>query len=192
MPRSAVAAAAACLVLLLGGCTGSAEGADAVEGQGFVSGDGTVAVLDPAERRAAPELSGHTLEGEPLALSDFAGSVVVVNVWASWCGPCREEAPYLQAVADETGDDGVKFLGINTRDDDDAARAFQRRFEISYPSLVDDDGSLLLGFRDTLPPSAIPSTVVVDREGRVAARILRATTFSELRDVLTEIAEEQP
>jgi thiol-disulfide isomerase/thioredoxin len=189
--RRLVAALVGVAVLVgLAGCSSTGAPTTGGDGQGFVTGDGSVAVVDPADRRPAPDLAGTTLSGDPVALSDFVGDVVVLNVWASWCGPCREEAPYLQAVADESAADGVTFLGINTRDDDAAAQAFERRFAITYPSIVDEDGRLLLAFRDTLPPSAIPSTLVIDRQGRVAARILRSTTYTELKRLVADVAAE--
>lgn len=182
--------ACACAAVLLAGCGASGTSGAEGDGQGFVSSTGEVAVLDPADRPKAPELVGTTLDGDKVSLSDYAGKVVVLNVWASWCGPCREEAPTLQAVSKETADDGVAFLGINSRDDKAAAQAFVRRFDLTYPSLVDEDGQLLLAFHDTLPPSSFPSTLVIDRDGRVAARILRETTYTELRRVVTDLAAE--
>jgi len=179
-------------VLALSACSSGGATAGVGDGQGFVSGDGTVAVVAPADRVAAPDLSGDTVDGGQLALSDYAGDVVVLNVWGSWCAPCRAEAPALEAVYEETKPDGVSFLGINTRDDLAAAQAFVRRFSVSYPSLVDADGRLLLQFGTSLPPSAIPSTLVIDREGRIAARVLGPTTFTELRRLVNQVAAEQP
>ena len=119
-------------------------------------------------------LSGTKVGGGPIDLASYRGKVVLLNVWGSWCAPCRQEAPYLQAAWDQTRTLGdVQFIGLNTRDDAaGAAEAFERRFGITYPSLRDNDGSLQLVFRSTLPPKAIPSTIVLDRQGRVAARII--------------------
>ncbi len=187
LPWGVVGAVALALVA---GCSTAGPTPAGGDGQGFVSGDGSLSVVDPAAREPAPELSGTTLDGEQLALSELQGDVVVLNVWGSWCAPCREEAPYLQGVYDDTRRDGVRFVGINTRDDLAAATAFERRFAITYPSLVDTDGRLLLQFRGSLPPSAIPSTLVIDREGRVAARVLGPTTYSELKRLVDEVAAE--
>lgn len=159
-------------------------------GQGFVSGDGSAQVIDPADRLAAPEVSGTTLTGEALALSDFAGDVVVVNVWGSWCAPCRAEATSLQQVYADNRREGVQFVGLNTRDQTAAALAFEERFEITYPSLVDENGELQLAFRDTLPPNAIPSTLVIDRGGDIAARIVGPTTYSQLSELVGDVAAE--
>jgi len=186
--RRAVAGAA--VLALVAGCSSPGPAPAGGDGQGFVSGDGSVLVVDPAAREPAPAVSGTTLDGEELALSELQGDVVVLNVWGSWCAPCREEAPYLQGVFDDTSRDGVRFVGINTRDDLAAAQAFERRFDVTYPSLVDTDGRLLLQFRGSLPPSAIPSTLVIDREGRVAARVLGPTTYSDLKRLVDEVAAE--
>jgi thiol-disulfide isomerase/thioredoxin len=143
--------------------------------------------LYPAgERPAAPKLSGTTLDGNRLALSDLAGHVVVVNVWGSWCAPCREEAPDLARLSRETADRGVRFVGIDTRDNVAAARAFVRNFDIPYPSLVDRDGQLLAEFVHLVPISAVPSTVVIDADGRVAAKVIGRVTYSTLHGLITD------
>lgn len=184
------AAVGAAVMALVSGCSTPGPVPAGGDGQGFVSGDGSLLVVDPEAREPAPELTGTTLDGEPLSLSELQGEVVVLNVWGSWCAPCREEAPYLQGVFDDTRRDGVRFVGVNTRDDLAAAQAFERRFDITYPSLVDTDGRLLLRFRGSLPPSAIPSTLVVDRQGRVAARVLGPTTYSDLKRLVDEVSAE--
>jgi len=156
---------------------------------GYVSGKGIITRL-PVDDRAKPgEVAGETLEGEPISLADYAGKTVVVNVWGSWCAPCRSEAPDLAAAAAELADEGVEFLGINSRDlDRAAAQAFQRRFEVPYPSIYDQKGQTLLAFRGTLSPNAIPSTVVIDDQGRVAASVIgevsRSTLVGLVEDVL--------
>ena len=130
-------------------------------------------------------MSGETIDGEPLSLSDFEGQVVVVNVWGSWCAPCRSEAPMLAEAARDLADQDVAFVGIDSRDPSrSAARAFVRRFDIPYPSIYDQQGSTLLAFRGTLTPNAIPSTVILDREGRVAASVLGEITRTTLYDLV--------
>lgn len=118
----------------------SEEGADDV---GTSSGDFStgLTIYRPGHRPALPHLTGPTLDGKPLDVQELAGNVVVLNVWGSWCGPCRAEAPDLSRLSRETSDDGVKFVGIDTRDTAAAARAFLRHYHISYPSLVDNQGS---------------------------------------------------
>lgn len=177
---------AAVLVVTLGACS-SASGEP---GSGFVSGDGSLAVVAVDERIEAPDVSGTTLTGEPLRLADFRGDVVVLNVWASWCAPCRAEAPALNALAEEFADQGVRFIGLNTRDSQAAAEAFVANKGVTYPSLVDADGRIQVQFADSLPPQAIPSTVVIDREGRVAARALGKVSESDLRGLIEPLVVE--
>jgi thiol-disulfide isomerase/thioredoxin len=179
----------AVLALVLAGCGGDGRVEPAAEA-GFVQGGGVVTVIDRAEREPAPEFSGPTLDGDTFSLAEEAGNVVVLNVWGSWCAPCRGEAPGFAAVANETATDGVVFVGVNTRDTETAALAFEDEFDVPYPSVVDSDGRRLLAFRDTLPPAAIPSTLVVDRDGNMAARVIGPISETSLRDLVTEVAEE--
>lgn len=171
-------------VLLLTSCSGDGGSAED-DTIGFQAGDGSVSIVPADERVAAPELRGETLEGEVLSTRDFADREVVLNVWGSWCAPCRAEAPALVEVAERMPD--VQFIGVNTRDLDPApAKAFVRAFDIPYPNIYDPDGALLLEF-GTLPPKAIPSTLVIDDQGRVAARILGETTASTLAGVIDDV-----
>jgi thiol-disulfide isomerase/thioredoxin len=187
--RIQMAALTAVALLALTGC--SSGSSSEATGTSFVAGDGSIVLLDPAERVAAPDLVGTTLDGQQLSSAGLAGDVLVVNVWASWCAPCRSEAPSLERLAKEFADQGVSFIGLNTRDSDTSARSFVERFGISYPNVVDRDGVLQLGFRDSLPPRAIPSTLVIDRSGRVAARVLGAVSESSLRGVIEAVADEK-
>jgi thiol-disulfide isomerase/thioredoxin len=187
VPRARVSSLLAALMLVVSvaasGCAESMGGAE-----GFVAGSGTVTVLDEAKRVPAPELSGRSLSGRPLALDDFAGSTVVLNVWGSWCAPCREEAPALIKAAKRLGNRDVQFLGVSVREPGVAsAKAFVRNFGVPYPSIYDSDGSQLLGFRDTLPPDAIPSTLVIDSQGRVAARVLGPVDESTLVGLVNDV-----
>ncbi|MCC2594646.1 TlpA family protein disulfide reductase [Tessaracoccus sp. OS52] len=152
---------------------------------GFQAGDGSVVIVPAAEREPAPELRGETLDGEELSTADFAGQVMVLNVWGSWCAPCRAEAPHLVEAAAQLPE--VAFIGINTRDLDPApAKAFVRAFKVPYPNIYDPDGALLLKFGQ-LPPKAIPSTLVIDEQGRVAARMLGEITASTLTGVISDV-----
>jgi peroxiredoxin len=173
-------------VLVFTGCANQAE----LSSDGFVAGDGSFVLLDPADRMPAPDLTGTTLEGDTLTLADTKGDVVLLNVWASWCAPCRAEAPILERVWRDVQDQGVQFIGLDTRDSDAAAQAFVNRFEITYPNVVDRDGRLQLLFGETLPPQAIPSTLLIDRQGRVAARALGKVSESTLRGLLEPLIAE--
>ena len=178
-PRRVATVLALCLALA--GCGGAA---DADPGTGFIAGDGSIVLLAPDDRPPAPDLEGPTLDGDTFRLADYRGDVVVLNVWASWCAPCRAEAPVLEAVWTDLRDDGVQFVGLDTRDTVPAAQAFVANYGITYPNVVDADGQLQLLFGDSLPPQAIPSTLVIDSEGRVAGRILGRVSESTLRGLI--------
>lgn len=187
--RPAIAAAALVAVALSASCTGGSDrAARAGGGSGFRVGDGTATVVPAERRRPAPVLRGRGLDGAPLDLSDLRGSVVVLNVWGSWCAPCKKEQPDLQRAADALAPRGVRFLGINVRDRSPGnALAHVRRYRVTYPSFFDARMTLVARFRD-LPPTAIPSTLVIDSEGRVAARMLGATSYDELMLVVGRVA----
>lgn len=140
----------------------------------------------PDKRLPAPKLEGTTLDDKPFALTDLAGDIVVINVWGSWCAPCRAETPDLVRLAKEDADRGVRFVGINTRDNADAAKAFVRSFNVPYPSVRDNNGEVLLSFRDTIPTTVVPTTVVIDRDGKVAARIIGPVTYDTLKGLLDD------
>jgi thiol-disulfide isomerase/thioredoxin len=142
-------------------------------------------------RPAAPDLRGKTLDGNQLALADLRGHVAVINMWGSWCQPCRKEAPDLARVAHETSSRGVRFIGIDTRDNSAAAQAFARASKVPYPSLI-DDGHLMLAFHGVIPVSAVPSTVVVDPAGYTAARIVGITDYATLRALVDDVLAETP
>lgn len=141
-----------------------------------------------AERPQLPVVSGTTLDGEPLSLENAQGHILVVNVWGSWCGPCRKEAPDLVSVASETASAGVWFVGIDVRDNPAAARAFTRRYKIEYPSLDDQKGKALAKFAGLIPISAVPSTLVVDTSGGIAARIVGRVDAATLRGIIDDLS----
>lgn len=178
--------------LLLAGCSGTS----AVDGDG--GGDyefgrlatGPDGLFPATDRRPAPQISGETLQGEPLDVATLRGKVVVLNFWADWCGPCRAEAPFLNAVADKTQAEGVEFVGINVKDDRNAAQAFERVREVGYPSIYDQPGVLLTRFRKVVPQTP-PSTLLLDRQGRVAGIFNGGVTESQLTEPVLALAGEQ-
>lgn len=159
----------------------------------FVTSNEGISTAAKGERVAAPDLSGETLEGEPLDVADFQGKVVVLNVWGSWCNPCRAEAKHFAKVSEDYADQGVQFVGINTRDSSaGSALAFEKDFGITYPSLYDPTGKLMLRFeKGTLNPQAIPSTLILDREGKIAARSLTALSEERLLKMLEPVVAEK-
>ena len=149
--------------------------------------EATLTRIEPAKRVAAPHIMGTTLTGASFDSATLNGRVIVYNVWGSWCAPCRKEAPALAAASKATASVAT-FVGINTRDTGTAqALALVREAGIEFESVFDPDGRLLLKF-DSLPPSAIPTTIVVDAQGRVAARILGETTQSTLTGIVEDTA----
>lgn len=154
----------------------------------YVAGDGTTQVLSGKARKPAPRVSGTDLTGAKVSLAQYRGRVVVLNFWASWCAPCRAEAKTLEALYRKHKKSGVKFLGINIKDDRTAARAYERAQKVTYPSLYDQSGQVALGFRETVPPKAIPSTIVIDSNGRVSGRIIGEATYSGLDKLIDTVA----
>ncbi len=156
--------------------------------KGYITGEGVVTTIAVEDRQDAPDLRGEQLGGGEIALDDYAGSVVVINVWASWCGPCRAEAADLIEVADAMPD--VRFLGLNFRDEETAAEAFVREKGVPYPSLVSQDGALLLEFYGLLNLSSIPSTLVIDPQGRIAALVLGPVDAGTLGGLVSDVGRE--
>jgi thiol-disulfide isomerase/thioredoxin len=198
MRPTGVLAAAVLAAAVLAGCTsdaGTPELRDAGDA-GFVAGDGSVAVLAAADRGDPVGIAGETLEGDPLDLADLRGGAVVVNVWGSWCAPCRAEAPDLvsahdRLTAEHPGE--VAFVGLNIRDASATnARRFEESFDVPYPSLYDPDSLLLLDLRGEIPPNAIPSTLVLDRSGAVAARVLGRVDEATLVGLVEQVLAESP
>ncbi len=182
MSKTRIVAVIGALVLVAG-CSGAGNRGST---GGYVSGNGEITKVAAADRKPAPTLEGKDLDGEPFTSEAFAGKTLVVNVWGSWCPPCRREAPVLKAVSDEYADKGVQFIGILVRDDVSSAKAFNRKFGITYPSIDDYSNRNGLGFVSSLPAQAIPTTWIIDAKGRVAVRIvsesLTASTLSALID----------
>ena len=172
-------------VVLAAACSGAAEpGSD----KGFVEGDGTSAVIPAQQREAAPAVTGPTLDGKTLTLADLDGPVVV-NFWASWCGPCAKEAPALRNVA-RAYDGEVEFVGVNVKDRPAAALNFERDFNVGYPSWDDEAAAIAASFGG-IGPAALPSTIVLDAEHRVAARLFGAVDEAQLSGELDRVLGEQ-
>ncbi len=141
-------------------------------------------------RKVAPNLAGTTLTGAKFSLSPTdAHRIVVVNVWASWCAPCRDESPMLAAMAKRLRGSDVRFVGLDERDTASTARRFVAATHSDYPHLVDPSGALLLKLR-ILPQVAIPSTLVLDRRGRMAARVIGPANASQLQGLVTQLDDE--
>ncbi|MDA2891777.1 TlpA disulfide reductase family protein [Mycolicibacterium sp. BiH015] len=194
MVRTLAAACAA--VAVVAGCS---TGSDAVAQGGtfeFVAPGGQTDIFyDPPQDRGTPgPLSGPDLmdADKTISLTDFDGDVVVINVWGQWCGPCRTEITQLQQVYEATRDKGVAFLGIDVRDNNiDAPRDFVIDRGVTFPSIYDPPMRTMIAFGGRYPTTVIPSTVVLDRQHRVAAVFLRELLAQDLQPVVERLAAEQ-
>lgn len=130
-----------------------------------------------------PVLEGKTLEGEQISTRDFIGRVLVLNVWASWCGPCTAEQPALARLANRYEARGVSFLGINHLNDKTEAMAWARNYDVPYPSLYDPAGA----FADDLGYPYLPDTFVVDAAGNLRVKIFGETNEQELGQLIDEV-----
>jgi thiol-disulfide isomerase/thioredoxin len=150
---------------------------------------GVAEFFPPETRVAAPPVTGELLDGTGFDLAGWYGQVVVINWWGSWCAPCRAEAPELRAVYEATRELAVEFLGVDVRDGRDAAIAFHDAFDHAWPSLFDPGGQIALAFRD-VPPTVVPTTLLLDRQHRIAAVFRKAIRQSELEPAVRDLAGE--
>jgi thiol-disulfide isomerase/thioredoxin len=178
---TSVAALGTVIILALAGCGG---GSGSV-GSSSAAGGGVKTVVPASDRRDVISLSGTTLEGKSLDLAVLRGKPVVLNIWGSWCPPCRKEAPDVQAAAAELGSKAA-FVGIDILDGAAQARAYQREFKITYPSLI-DEGNMLLALHGAVPLQSPPVTLVLDQQGRIAGRFLGPVTTRTLVDMVADV-----
>lgn len=187
--RRLLAALAVVGLALLAGCS---SGSSDDGGFQFVAPNGQTQITYPeAQRRPLAPIVGDSLltPGQQVSSAQDKGQVVVVNIWGSWCGPCRGESPALEQVAQASAARGVRFLGVDVRDDRDAAADFVRSRGVTYPSIFDPPGRSLLVLSG-YPRNAVPSTIVLDRQHRVAAVFLTAVLASDLQPVVDRVAAE--
>lgn len=190
VPRRLAAIALAIVgVLAMAAC---ATGHDAVDRSTyqFVSPGGKNTIhYKPADRQQAPNLHGESLlhQGKQIHITDFPGKVMVVNIWGSWCGPCRSEVPGLEKLYKKYKSKGVQVLGIDVKETGrDAPSDFMRNNDVTYPSIYSPGGRALLALHD-YPRSTIPSTIVLDKQHRVAAVYLRGVLPSDLKPELNKL-----
>ncbi len=181
--------------LALAGCTadGLADQYKAGSAKNYVAGDGSVTEIAAESRGAAVTFEGQAESGEVIRSEDYADRVLVVNFWYAGCPPCRSEAPDLERLNVQFQDQGVRFLGVNVRDQADTALEFAGAFGVTYPSILDvDTGSVQLAFSGSVAPNAVPTTLVLDRRGRVAARVLGRIDASILETLIADVLAEEP
>lgn len=193
--RAVVAAATLALpVVLLAGCATDplAEQYRAGSGKNYIAGDGSITEIAPENRGESIHFSGVDQSGESVDSTAFAGLVTVVNFWYAGCAPCRAEAPMLEEAFAQTAADGVVFIGVNVRDQGETAATFNTQFGVTYPSIIDTNGQAQLAFATNVPPNAVPTTLVLDRQGRVAARVLgQLKDASILTTLINDVAAEK-
>jgi thiol-disulfide isomerase/thioredoxin len=183
-----LAAIALAGVLGVSACGGEiAANTPASNGNNFVAGDGDSTYYQAGHRTAAPTVSGTTLSGTKLNLSAYRDQVVVLNFWGSWCAPCRKEAPTLAVLSEEYHAKNVRFVGVDIRDQASAAQAFVQNFGITYPSFNDPADEIALDFRGAVSPAAIPSTLVLDRDHRIAGRVVGEASYGTLSSMLSKL-----
>jgi thiol-disulfide isomerase/thioredoxin len=177
----------AALAIGLGAAACSSSESAVDNGSGFVQSKPGYSEVSVAKRAAAPALKGSTLTDTQLALASLKGKVVVVNFWGSWCAPCRAESAALESVAKSTAASGVTFVGVAERDTKSNASSFVTGHGVTYPSILDDDGSLAAPWPGATGP---PYTFIVDRQGRIAARFLGGVTTEELQSAVLKVTAE--
>lgn len=182
--------------LVLSGCSAKdslADQANAGDNKNYVAGDGSVTEFAPDKRGEPVKFVGTLYGGAKVDSKSFVGSVTVLNFWFAACAPCRVEAPDLEALNQELGPKGANFYGVNVRDAEGTAMPFIRTFNLTYPSFEDKDGAVLLSVSATVPPAAVPTTLVLDKQGRVSSRILGLAEKSTLDALIkTALNEEGP
>jgi len=190
---AALIAGVTALTLTLTGCSSDPLAEQYREGsnKNYIAGDGSITEINLENRGDVISFTGTTETGETVNSADYLGNVLVVNFWYAGCAPCRAEAPDLEQVYQETSSSGVSFLGVNVRDLAPTIDTFNSRFGITYPSVIDQDGQMQLAFASQVPPNAVPTTLILDAQGRVAARILgQLKDPSILKTLVTDIAKE--
>jgi peroxiredoxin len=191
-----VLAVSTALLLSLGlaGCTNDALAQQYRDGssKNYVAGDGSITEITVKNRGKPIRFSADLEDGTPITSSAYTGRVVVVNFWYAGCPPCRAEAPDLEKTYTAFSSQGVRFLGVNVRDQAATARSFASEFGITYPSVLDvDRGTMQLAFSGVVAPNAVPTTIVLDRNGRVAARVLgKIPDASVLEALITTVLKE--
>lgn len=182
--------------LLISGCASGTDGLSEQfrngDNKNYIQGDGTISEWARASRQSAVEWRGVTESGEVLSSANLAGVVTVMNFWYAGCAPCRAEAKDLLALSNEFAKQNVQFVGVNVRDTASTALAFSRNFGITYPSVIDNNtGSVVLAFTGIVSPQAVPTTLVIDKDGKVSSRILGRIEKGTLKALIQTVVAEK-
>jgi thiol-disulfide isomerase/thioredoxin len=193
VPPVRTAALLGAVVLAVTSCSGGPIGENnpASSGQNFVGASYNSRYFKPGSRPVAPAVTGTTLAGQRFTLASDHGDLVVMNFWGSWCAPCRAEAPALVALATHFSKDPVRFVGDDVHDYPAAAKAFEHTYNVPYPSLNDPGSQAALAFHSSVPPIAIPSTLLIDRAGRIAGIVVGQITYDGLRALIDQVLAER-
>jgi thiol-disulfide isomerase/thioredoxin len=191
MPRKVRSLLAAAAVIFgIAGCAGTGNVDTSVSGSlGYQQGDGNIVVYNTSGRSMVGNVSGTTLQGQHLDLASLRGKYVVVNFWSADCGPCHGEEPAFEQLSKDFASKGVQFVGIDERDNRDQALSFERQYDVTYPSLYDRTDAFVLDFPGAAPPST-PTTIVIDPQGGIAARVNGETDLTHLRELLRVVQSE--
>lgn len=187
-PGLAIMATAAVLAVSLSACAAPdplAQQARAGDNKNYIAGDGSVSEYAPAARQSAATFQASLFNGQTVESRSLQGKVTVLNFWYAACGPCRLEARDLQALSQSFPAEEAQFYGVNIRDEVPTATAYERTFGVTYPSFYDRNGGVLLAMSSFVPPQAVPTTLVLDKKGRVASRILGVADKSILKALIT-------
>ncbi|MGK9149542.1 TlpA family protein disulfide reductase [Plantibacter flavus] len=193
--RTRIGVVTVLLAVLLAGCANDPLAAQyrAGSGKNYIGGDGTITEIAAKNRGKPISFAGELETGAPTASTDYLGNVLVVNFWYAGCAPCRAEADDLQAVWEKYQGEGVAFLGVNVRDQVDTALTFATSYGITYPSAIDvNDGNFKIAFTGEVAANAVPTTLVLDRQGRVAARILGEISDDSILDAIVATVLSEP
>lgn len=190
--KQALSLAGVATALFLTGCSSSndslASQADAGDSKGYIAGDGSVTEYSEEERSEPVTFTGTLYDGSTITAEELRGKPALLNFWYAGCAPCRSEAPHLVELHEKFGDK-VQFYGVNVRDEKGTAEAFENNFKIKYKSFKDADGKVLYNLSKFVPAQAVPTTLILDAQGRVAARILGEIDSSILKTLLEDQAK---
>lgn len=195
-PRRLLVALCALTTVALAGCSGegASNASTATESAGdfdFAGNTPLGEVIPAAQRQSAPTFTGELLDGSAFDSAALTGDIVVLNFWGSWCAPCRVETPEFQAVYADVADSGVEFLGVDVKDNRQMAQAFVESVDAEYPSVFDPRGEVAMAFRG-FPANVVPSTILMDRTGEVAAVYVAVVPEDDLRRALDQLLAEEP
>ena len=194
MNKFLAALAISVLALTTSGCANDslAEQFRSGDNKNYIAGDGTVTEFALGSRPASASWSGVTESGEQISSDQLKGVITVMNFWYAGCAPCRIEMPELIELQDEFLSEGVQFVGVNVRDSAETSLAFARKINMNFPSVMDaKTGSVVLGFTGVVTPQAVPTTLVIDAEGNVSARVLGRIDMGILRALIKTTIKEK-